>query len=109
MAWLLRRARGETVTAAMYFRDFITKHPAYRCENCSSCLCYRLLLALVYRHDSVVTPEIAHDLLIACSKIGDGRLACPEVMGNMTIDRFVVIDQLSTRTRMIIECVQSAN
>jgi hypothetical protein len=31
------------------------------------------------------------------------------VMGNMTIDRFVVIDQLSTRTRMIIECVQSAN
>lgn len=63
-----RRAKGETVTAATYFRQFITSHPAYK-------------------HDSVISPEIAHDLLQRCTQIGDGRIACPEVLGNIVIDR----------------------
>ena len=49
-------------------RTFVTTHPSYQ-------------------HDSVITPEIAHDLLIACDEIGKGVRACPELLGSVTIDR----------------------
>ena len=49
-------------------RTFVTTHPNYQ-------------------HDSVITPEIAHDLLIACDEIGKGVRACPELLGSVTIDR----------------------
>jgi hypothetical protein len=31
--------------------------------------------------DSVVTPEIACDLMMECKRIGEGRLQCPDVLG----------------------------
>jgi glutamate--cysteine ligase catalytic subunit len=49
-------------------RNFVESHPSYR-------------------HDSVVTNEIAADLVTACAAIGEGTRACPEILGNNRIDR----------------------
>jgi hypothetical protein len=51
-------------------RQFVQSHPAYQ-------------------HDSVIRPEIAHDLLMTCQGIGEGRIHCPELLGDITIDRYV--------------------
>jgi hypothetical protein len=45
------------------------------------------VIPAIVRHDSVITPEIAHDLLLVCTKIGDGRIACPEILGDVVIDK----------------------
>ena len=49
-------------------RKFVTTHPSYQ-------------------QDSVISPEIAHDLLVACNEIGTGVRACPELLGTVSIDR----------------------
>lgn len=41
-----------------------------------------------YRQDSVITPSIAHDLLTTCHQIGIGAIPCPELLGEITIDRY---------------------
>ncbi|CAN0571045.1 unnamed protein product, partial [Laminaria digitata] len=48
---LRKRAAGEVMTTAAWLRDFVTSHPDYK-------------------QDSVVTDEIAYDLVIACQDIG---------------------------------------
>jgi glutamate--cysteine ligase catalytic subunit len=48
-------------------RRFVHNHPAYR-------------------QDSVIRPEIAHDLLMTCKGIGEGTIPCPEILGDITID-----------------------
>lgn len=40
-----------------------------------------------YKQDSVVSSEIAHDLMLACHSIGDGSLACPELLGTHKIQK----------------------
>jgi len=60
------RARGDLVTPATWMRNFVRNHPAYK-------------------GDSVVTDEIAYDLMTACRDIGEGRLHVPELLGNVTI------------------------
>jgi glutamate--cysteine ligase catalytic subunit len=62
-----KRAKGELQTPAMWTRDFVRKHPEYK-------------------HDSVVSPGIAYDLMKACDDIGLGRLACPELHGDVVIE-----------------------
>lgn len=62
------RAKGRLMTCATWQRKFILNHPAYN-------------------HDSVVSSEIAYDLMMACKNIGEGHLQCPELYGNVVIDK----------------------
>lgn len=62
-----RRAKGELVTPATWMRNFVRNHPAYK-------------------NDSVVSDEIAYDLMIACRDIGLGRLHVPELLGDVAIE-----------------------
>ncbi|CAN0494044.1 unnamed protein product, partial [Hapterophycus canaliculatus] len=48
---LRKRASGEIMTTAAWLRQFVTSHPGYA-------------------KDSVVTDEIAYDLVVACQEIG---------------------------------------
>lgn len=63
-----RRATGELMTPATWMRQFVQRHPEYR-------------------GDSVITPGIAHDLLRTCHGIGTGDIACPELLGDIVIER----------------------
>lgn len=63
-----RRAKGELITPATWIRQFVQSHPDYK-------------------HDSVIPPSTAHDLLQTCQAIGEGRLACPELLGEILIER----------------------
>ncbi len=65
---LSRRATGELMTPAQWMRKFVHTHSAYK-------------------HDSVITPEIAHDLMVTCQGIGEGRISCPELLGDIVIER----------------------
>ena len=65
-ALLENRASGKVKTAAQYIRDFVRNHPTYK-------------------HDSVVSPEIAHDLMVAAADIGEGRMEAPELLGDVLI------------------------
>jgi len=62
-----RRATGELVTPATWMRNYVRSHPDYK-------------------GDSVVTDLIAHDLLIACKEIGEGKLHVPELLGDIKIE-----------------------
>jgi glutamate--cysteine ligase catalytic subunit len=53
-------------------RRFVTSHPAYK-------------------QDSVISPEIAHDLLVRCKGIGEGSIPCPEILGDIVLDRYVCL------------------
>lgn len=66
----IRRAKGELLTPATWMRNFVHEHPAYK-------------------HDSVISQEIAYDLMMACKGIGDGSVRCPELLGDVVIERFV--------------------
>lgn len=66
--FLCRRAKGELITPATWMRRFILSHPDYQ-------------------RDSVISPSIAHDLMMACSEIGNGTRSCPELLGDITIER----------------------
>jgi hypothetical protein len=51
------------MTAARWQREFVKSHPGYK-------------------KDSVVTQEIAHDLMKRCADIGEGRVNVPELLGD---------------------------
>lgn len=61
------RATGDLVTPATWMRNFVRSHPAYK-------------------GDSVVTDEIAFDLMQACKDIGEGKLHVPELLGDVKIE-----------------------
>ncbi len=52
MILICKRASGELQTTATWIREFVQKHPAYK-------------------HDSVVSQEIAHDLVMEIRAIGE--------------------------------------
>jgi hypothetical protein len=59
-----------------------------------------------YRSDSVVTEEIAYDLMQTCRAIGEGKLACPELLGSATIESgeavfFMSIDELQSLAYLV--------
>mmetsp|Transcript_6392 Transcript_6392/g.9142 ORF Transcript_6392/g.9142 Transcript_6392/m.9142 type:complete len:953 (-) Transcript_6392:1080-3938(-) len=62
-----KRAKGELVTPATWMRNFVRSHPSYK-------------------GDSVVSDDIAYDLMVACKEIGEGKLHVPELLGNVKID-----------------------
>ncbi len=55
------------MTPASWMRKFVREHKAYK-------------------GDSVVSEEIAHDLMMACKDFGEGKLHIPELLGNVKID-----------------------
>jgi len=67
LEFIEKRASGELVTPATWMRNFVRNHPAYK-------------------GDSVVSDEIAYDLMIACRDIGLGKLHVPELLGDVKID-----------------------
>ena len=67
-----RRARGELLTPATWMRQLVLDHPAYQ-------------------RDSIISPEIAHDLMAAAKGIGEGSLRCPEILGDIVIDPYVFV------------------
>jgi glutamate--cysteine ligase catalytic subunit len=67
LEFISRRANGELLTAAQWMRKFVRNHPSYR-------------------FDSVITEDIAYDLMMACKHVGEGKLACSELLGNVVID-----------------------
>jgi len=56
---LEKRATGQVQTTASFIRHFVKSHPAYK-------------------HDSVVSQEIAHDLMMAGAAIGERSLDAPQ-------------------------------
>jgi glutamate--cysteine ligase catalytic subunit len=62
-----KRATGKLITPATWMRNFIRNHEDYK-------------------GDSVISDLIAHDLLIACKEIGEGKIHVPELLGDMKID-----------------------
>lgn len=89
--FISKRAKGELMTPATWIRSFVTSHPAYK-------------------HDSVVSDEIAHDLMIACRDIGEGTRHCPELLGNIQIEKIraedaygsVLAGKLSSNERSVL-------
>jgi glutamate--cysteine ligase catalytic subunit len=68
LEFIEKRATGELMTPSTWMRKFVKEHPAYQ-------------------HDSVITQQIAHDLLTTCHGIGTGAIPCPEILGEVVIDR----------------------
>lgn len=66
MDFIVKRASGETMTTAKWMRQFVTTHKDYK-------------------HDSIVSESIAHDLMVRCNDIGLGKVPCPEVLGDVRI------------------------
>eukprot|EP00978_Attheya_sp_CCMP212_P021837 scaffold64187_cov57-Attheya_sp.AAC.1 len=64
--FIQKRATGELITPATWMRNFVRTHPAYK-------------------QDSVVSDEIAYDLMQACQEIGQGTRHVPEMMGEVHI------------------------
>jgi len=63
-----KRAKGELLTPATWMRKFVAKHPAYK-------------------NDSVISEEIAYDLMVACKQIGEGTRHEPELLGDLHFDQ----------------------
>lgn len=61
-----KRATGELVTPATWIRNFVRSHKDYE-------------------GDSVVTDEIAYDLMVACKEIGEGTRHEAELLGDLKI------------------------
>ncbi len=81
---LSRRAIGELPTVATWMRNFVRSHPNYK-------------------DDSVVSPAIAHDLMVECAAIGEGQKKCEELLGDMyihTIKRETAYEVPLTRVKM---------
>lgn len=68
LQFIEKRATGELMTPATWMRHFIMTHPEYA-------------------GDSVISPAIAHDVMVACHQIGTGERSCPELLGDVRIDR----------------------
>jgi glutamate--cysteine ligase catalytic subunit len=62
-----KKATGELVTTATWMRSYVRNHPAYG-------------------GDSVVSDEIAYDLVKLCADIGLGNVHIPELLGDIKID-----------------------
>jgi hypothetical protein len=56
------------MTPATWIRRYVYAHPDYK-------------------RDSIITPSIAHDLLMTCQGVGDGSIPCPEILGDIRIHK----------------------
>jgi len=67
LTFISKRAAGALATPATWMRRFVAGHREYR-------------------QDSVITPGIAHDLMVACNEIGLGARRCPELLGDVVVE-----------------------
>jgi hypothetical protein len=70
------RAKGDILTGAAWQRQFVTSHPAYK-------------------HDSVVPPEICHDMLAAIKEIAQGRTKPASLLGALAPEPLVLNEAIS--------------
>lgn len=89
-----KRSTGELVTTATWMRNYVRSHPAYK-------------------GDSVVTDEIAYDLVRMCTDIGLGSVHVPELLGDVTVDPVtaegayeVLLDSKRAQNERILELLQ---
>lgn len=68
LQFISARAKGQLITCATWQRNFVTRHPSYK-------------------QDSIITEEIAYDLMMAAKQIGEGMLQCPELLGKNVIPK----------------------
>lgn len=66
MTLITKRATGKLKTAATWIRDFVAQHPDYK-------------------HDSVVSDSIAHDLVMEIKAVGEGEKHAPSLLGDLHI------------------------
>jgi len=71
--FIQKRATGELMTPATWQRNFVRNHEDYK-------------------GDSVVSEEIAYDLMVACKEIGEGKRHVPELLGELKIDPITTDD-----------------
>ena len=64
LVFIGKRASGELQTTAAWIRSFVDRHPDYK-------------------HDSVVPQSVAYDLLKTCTKITNGDLCVPSLLGKL--------------------------
>jgi glutamate--cysteine ligase catalytic subunit len=67
LTFISKRATGELITPATWIRRMVASHPAYH-------------------QDSIISQEIAYDVLMAATAIGDGSKRCPEILGEAVIE-----------------------
>eukprot|EP01038_Epipyxis_sp_PR26KG_P007917 gene7917-10747_t len=67
LIFIKRRSKGELLTPATWMRNFVQSHPSYK-------------------QDSIITPDIAHDLMVTCHGIGSGAIRCPDLLGDVVIE-----------------------
>ena len=77
---LQKRASGEISTMAHWMREFVRSHQG-RHSRKRWCLPMHLCF-LAYKKDSVVSDEIAYDMLVKMNKIQLGQEHCPSLHGN---------------------------
>ena len=68
LQFISKKASGELMTTATWVRSFVTSHEDYK-------------------GDSVVSEQIAYDLMLKCKSIGEGDSPCPELLGDVRIKR----------------------
>jgi glutamate--cysteine ligase catalytic subunit len=61
---IAQRASGKLMTTAAWMRKFVREHPTYK-------------------FDSVITEDIAYDLVEAAHKIATGAMDAPELLGGL--------------------------
>jgi glutamate--cysteine ligase catalytic subunit len=77
LEFISKRSRGELITPATWIRNFVLAHADYK-------------------GDSKITDSIAYDLMMACKGIGEGEIHCPELLGDIKIDRYADNDNMIT-------------
>ena len=68
LGFISKRSKGELMTPASWIRKFVQNHPDYK-------------------QDSIISESIAHDLMVQCKGIGEGTIHCPELLGDVVIDK----------------------
>jgi glutamate--cysteine ligase catalytic subunit len=63
LSLISKRASGEIMTGAAYFRQFVMNHPDYK-------------------HDSVVSSSITYDIVKRADQIAKGEIKAPELLGD---------------------------
>ncbi len=81
------------MTEATWMRQFVQTHPAYKSDRYGYVFNFFVISAKLLSYsswifvNSVITQEIAYDLLMTCKNIGEGTTACPDILGDVVIDR----------------------
>ncbi|GMI08521.1 hypothetical protein TrLO_g15971 [Triparma laevis f. longispina] len=73
-----KRSNGELKTPATWMRDYVLAHPDYK-------------------KDSVISEAIAHDLMVACKDIGEGKRHEPSLTGDVVIEPILPEDAYQTK------------